>query len=365
MKTKVLVVGSSLADKGGIVTVMKNINDSSISKEFTMDMVATYITGSALKRVSIFVSGFFRFLLKLLTNRPDVLHIHMSYKGSFYRKSLFVLVAKTFSIPVIVHVHGSSFKDFYAGLSEGQKKYCRFILNKCDKLVVLSKEWYQYFSSLVPNGKVQVLYNGVTKSNFTLQKKNNVPPIALFMGRLGKRKGTYDLIEAIKLLKENGIKGKFLLAGDGEIEEVNKLIDTYQLHEYVETLGWINGDQKKSLLKTSDLLVLPSYNEGLPMAILEAMDYGLPIVSTPVGGIPEVIKDDENGYLVKPGDVPQLAARLTDLLVNRELRYEMGHNNQRLIAEKYDLDVLLKDLSLLYKKLSRKKRVNKHENLFN
>jgi glycosyltransferase involved in cell wall biosynthesis len=355
MKTKVLVVGSSLADKGGIVTVMKNIQNSAISKEFDLDNVETYITGNVFKRLSIFISGFLRFLIKLIFHRPDVLHIHMSYNGSFYRKSLFVLIAKLFNVPVIVHVHGSSFKDFYARLSEGQKKYCRFILNRCDKLIVLSKEWYQYFSSLIPKDKVQVLYNGVTKSGFTLQKKNNDIPIALFMGRLGQRKGTYDLIEAIKLLKEKGIKGKFLLAGDGEEEEVNKLIKKYNLQEYVETLGWINGDQKKSLLEISDLLVLPSYNEGLPMAILEAMDYGLPIVSTPVGGIPEVIKDDENGYLVKPGDVHNLASRLSDLLVNEELRYDMGNNNQRQIAEKYDLDVLLKDLSLLYKNLSRKK----------
>ncbi|MGM0877130.1 MAG: glycosyltransferase family 4 protein [Bacillota bacterium] len=354
MKTKVLVVGSSLADKGGIVTVMQNINDSSISKEFRMDMVETYITGSVFKRLSIFVSGFFSYLLKLLFKRPDIIHIHMSYKGSFYRKSLFVLIAKLFNIPVIVHVHGSSFKDFYAGLSEGQKKYCRFILKKCDKLIVLSKEWYQYFSNLIPKDKVQVLYNGVTKSNFTLQKKNNDIPIALFMGRLGQRKGTYDLIEAIKLLKEKGIKGKFLLAGDGEVDAVNTLIEKYNLQEYVETLGWINGDQKKSLLETADILVLPSYNEGLPMAILEAMDYGLPIVSTPVGGIPEVIIDDKNGYLVNPGDVQNLAARLTDLIVNEELRYDMGQNNQRQIAEKYDLEVLLKDLSLLYKKLPKK-----------
>ena len=163
MKTKVLVIGSSLADKGGIVTVMKNIQSSAISKEFEMDKVNTYITGSVYKRLSIFMSGFLSFLLKLLFNRPDILHIHMSYNGSFYRKSLFILIAKLFNVPVIVHVHGSSFKDFYARLSNGQKKYCLFVLNKCDKLIVLSKEWYQYFSSLIPKDKIQVLYNGVTK----------------------------------------------------------------------------------------------------------------------------------------------------------------------------------------------------------
>jgi glycosyltransferase involved in cell wall biosynthesis len=353
MKEKILVVGSSLKDKGGIVTVMNNIGNSFIGKEFHLDMVETYITGSKWARLKIFLKGFFHFWVKLKKNKPNLVHIHMSYKGSFYRKSLFVLTSKLFGLPTIVHVHGSSFKDFYSSLSLPHKKYVNYILNKTDKLIVLSEEWKKFFSAIVEKNKLQVLYNGVKISNYQLNKTNQIP-VCLFLGRLGKRKGTYDLIEAVKIIKNKGIKAKFLLAGDGEIEKVKELIQTSYLSDYVETLGWISGEQKIKLLEDSDLFVLPSYNEGLPMAILEAMDYGLPIISTPVGGIPEVVENGVNGFLVKPGDISKLADALEKLICNYELRVEMGMRNQKKIREQFDLDVLLKDLAQLYKDLVRK-----------
>lgn len=349
MKKKILVVGSSAKDKGGIVTVIKNISNSFIAEKYNLERIETYITGSKLKRLSIYLKGLIIFFYKITIKRPDLIHIHMSYKGSFYRKSIMILLAKVFKIPVFIHIHGSSFKDFYNNLDDTTKKFCDFTLNKADQVIVLSQQWKEFFSTFIDPQKVFVLYNGVQISNHRKSYDNeDVTPTCLFLGRLGERKGVYTLLESIRVLKEKNVKVKFILAGDGEIDTVNKIIKEHQLKDMVETVGWINGEEKNSLLRSSDILVLPSYNEGLPMAILEAMDYGLGIVSTRVGGIPEVIKDNENGFLIEPGDIEGLTNSLHTLIKDNDLIKSVGVNNNIKIKNQFDLNILLKDLDKLY-----------------
>lgn len=346
MKSKVLMVGSSLEDMGGIVTVIRNIEQSNISEEYKLIRVETYITGSVLARLKIFISGLFKYLYQILFNRPNIVHIHMSNNGSFYRKSILVLMGKSLGLPIIIHIHAASFEDFY-NANFFQKKYCYLILNSVDLLIVLSQEWKKYFSKIVPKKKIEVLYNGVFKMEEEI-KRTNLMPACLFLGRLGKRKGTYDLLISIKKLKEKGIKSKFILAGDGEIDEVKTKIREYEIESFVEILGWINSDQKEELLKKVDLLVLPSYNEGLPMAILEGMNFSLPIISTYVGGIPEVINNGENGYLIKPGDIEALTNSLEILINNEKTRSEMGIRNKKLIQNNFDINMIMVDLSNIY-----------------
>ena len=299
-KPKILVVGSSIKDKGGIVTVIKNIEESSINDDFTIKRIETYITESVLQRLSIFLVALVRLLGALIFFKPDLIHIHMAEKGSFYRKAIILLISKVFNRSVILHMHSASFDDFYNS-NTMQKKFIKYILNKADRLIVLSKQWEQYYSNIVPPIKITVVYNGVfwIDEDFT---RENVTPVGLFLGRLGQRKGTYDLLDSIKELLNKGIAVRFYFAGDGEINQVKQLISEYELEEVVDVLGWVNSEQISDLLKKVDFLVLPSYNEGLPMAILESMNYGLPIISTYVGGIPEVITNNDNGYLINPGD---------------------------------------------------------------
>lgn len=347
MKPKVLVVGSSLKDMGGIVSVIKNIEDSSISELYPMQRVETYITGSVISRLLIFMRGYLKFWWKLYTFKPDIVHIHMANNGSFYRKSLFLLTAgKLFRKSVILHIHAASFDEFYNQFSL-QRKYCHYILNQADKLIVLSETWKDYFATIVPETSIEVLYNGVfVREPFSKKQRHAVN--ALFMGRLGERKGVYDLLQAIRALKEQGISATFNLAGDGEIDEVKALVEQYGIQEQVRVLGWINGEQKEKLLQEADLLVLPSYNEGLPMAILEAMNCGLPILSTTVGGIPEVITSGHNGLLIEPGNVPDLTSALEYLISDEEARVRMGAYNREIISAKFDIDLLMGRLSGIY-----------------
>lgn len=350
-KPRILVVGSSLKDKGGIVTVINNIEESSINDHYTMNRIETYISGSLLQRIYIFQLALIGLLSALVSFKPDLIHIHMAEKGSFYRKAIVLLISKLFKRLVILHMHSASFDDFYNS-NPIQKKFIQYILNKADSLIVLSKQWEQYYSNIVPLSKISVLYNGVfpIEENY---KRENATPVGLFLGRLGQRKGTYDLLNSIKKLKDNGITGKFYLAGDGEINKVKELISDYGLEDVVDVLGWVNSEQINDLLKHVDFLVLPSYNEGLPMAILESMNYGLPIISTYVGGIPEVIINKDNGYLVNPGDIDGLTHALGSLITDEQLREEMGRKNKKVIKTRFDMQTLMEDLANIYGKLFR------------
>ncbi|CAN7300187.1 glycosyltransferase family 4 protein [Paenibacillus sp. LjRoot56] len=349
MKSKILVVGSSLKDMGGIVTVIRNIEQSNLTESYELTRVETYITGSVIARLHIFIVGLFRYLYQLLWHRPDIVHIHMSNGGSFYRKSMMVMIGKIVRVPIILHIHAASFDDFY-NHNWVQKRYCQFILNRVDLLVVLSQEWKKYFSTIVPHRKIEILYNGVFKMEEQVSRTNSTPT-CLFLGRLGERKGVYDLLLAIKNLKEKEVKSKFLLAGDGEITEVKQLLKDYQIEDMVEVLGWINVHEKEELLRKADMLVLPSYHEGLPMAILEAMNFSLPVISTYVGGIPELIQHGENGYLIEPGDIEGLTKSLEILIHDQNTIVTMGEKNRTLIHNQFDINMLMKELSHMYQRL--------------
>ncbi|KEZ52197.1 glycosyltransferase family 4 protein [Metabacillus indicus] len=357
MSCNILVIGSSTKDKGGIVTVIKNINRH-LSSNFKVCQVNTYITtNNPIKKLFYFLSGLVQLCFRLMFRKIDIVHIHMSYKGSFYRKSVIILLCKLFNKPVIVHVHGSTFKDFYNNLNPSLKKYVKFILNKTDKLVVLSKEWSDFFSIFVKKEKIFILYNGVEVSEKSVSsiKKDNQIVNCVFLGRLGQRKGIYDLLDSIKILKERNIKAVFYIAGDGEIQKVKSKVKQYGIEDYVKIVGWINDEEREKLLTNSEVLVLPSYNEGLPMAILESMSYGLTIISTPVGGIPEAVNNGENGFLVTPGDSAALAKAIEKSVINENWRNQVKKVNRIKISEQFNLTKLIKNLEELYLELSYKK----------
>ena len=199
-KPRILVVGSSLKDKGGIVTVIKNIEESSINDHYTFNRIETYISGSMLQKIYIFQVALVRLLGALVSFKPDIIHIHMAEKGSFYRKAIVLLISKLFKRLVILHMHSASFDDFYNS-NPVQKKFIKYILNKADRLVVLSKQWEKYYSIIVLPHKITVLYNGVYWNNEDITRENPTP-IGLFLGRLGQRKGTYDLLYSTQGIKE-------------------------------------------------------------------------------------------------------------------------------------------------------------------
>ena len=216
--------------------------------------------------------------------------------------------------------------------------------------IVLSKRLVSMITSKAPNAKVDVLYNAVPtyKDNPRNKEAKNV----LFLGRLGKRKGTYDLLNAIKNIEEDLPKDvKFYLCGDGDIEGINKEIDKLNISKWIAHVGWIDSNEKKEIYNTIAINVLPSYNEGLPMTILESMGYGIPNISTNIAAIPEAIIDGVNGFTIEPGDVDSLAEKMKNLILHKDLWVKFSNNAYETAKNEFSIKTHFAQLMKIYEQI--------------
>lgn len=316
-KIRVLMCGSNRKEKGGMNSVIDQLMDHEWDNNIELSYLATHISGNNLKKIVYFIFAYIKLFFLILFDKFDIIHIHMSYKGSFVRKYYVAKLCKKHNKKVIIHLHGSEFKDYYFSGSDKLKNKIVELFNFVDITIALGKEWKDFILSIAPNANVEVVNNAVAMPNLE-EKQVQTKRVFLFMGALIKRKGVMDFLQAVKSLVDEGVTDmQILIAGSGEEENTLKdYVLNNSLEKYITFLGWIGKDEREKLFKQSDVLVLPSYNEGLPMAILEAMSYGLSIISTNVGSIDEAVKDNENGYLITPGDIVAIASKIRILTEN-------------------------------------------------
>ena len=201
----------------------------------------------------------------------------------------FVRLAKTFHRKVVLHVHGGGFKEYYRTSPVAISKF----LNLCDVIAVLSEQWKTFFQGIT-SSEVEIVHNviePVADEDVSYGKAEKHLVTFLFLGMLAEPKGIFDLVSTIGENQEI-FRGKaiFEIGGNGDSSHLGEMISGYGISDIVRYRGWVSGEEKKKLLKKSDVYVLPSYAEGVPISILEAMAYGMAIVATPVGGIPEIVK---------------------------------------------------------------------------
>lgn len=314
----------------------------------------TFKEGSKLQKLLIMFSSYFCLLIRLLFDcRIKIVHIHTAAGADFKRSAMIVNLAKFFNKKVIIHSHASQFKVFYAESSDKQKKWIVEILNKADVLIALSESWREWFITLgiIPD-KITILHNITAYPQITRKKENftNRPIRFLFMGEIGQRKGIFDILRGLTNHRDE-IKDKIeLRIGGNKMEsELRKTIDDGGLADFVKFEGWVSGEKKIELLNWADVYILPSFNEGLPISILEAMSYRMPIISSPVGGIPEVV-DKSNGLLVTPGNDEEIFAAMKFYSENEKDIILQGNESYRK-AEAYLPDYVLNHLKNIYNQL--------------
>ena len=347
-KMKILMVGPKLNGKGGISSVVKTYFESGYFKHTTY--IETNTDRNKIANAVRLIIAITKLVVLLFNKDYKIVHIHMASGISFIRKSIFVLISKLFGRKVIIHVHGGTFDNYVLNSNIIIREYLLHILNSANLIITLSNEWKSKLIKIgINKNKVCVLYNPVSILRIKKKTIRRKSVHILYLGKLCKQKGIYDLINVIKSQKKGDFK--YLLAGDGDIEEVDRLINKYNLNEYVELLGWIKGKRKEQLLNSSDILVLPSYYEGLPISILEAMAYKLPVISTKVGGIPEIVEDGYNGYLIKPGDNKDLLEKMEKLILNKPLRKKMGLRGYSIVKSNYDIRIIALQLNKIYQKM--------------
>jgi glycosyltransferase involved in cell wall biosynthesis len=213
--------------------------------------------------------------------------------------------------------------------------------------VVLSEGWRQWVRSISSNPRVDVIRNPVIAPARVPPWDSRRRGRVLCLGRLNKGKGSYDLLEAAASLAPVAPL-ELRLGGDGELEQVRERARELGIEDRVHVLGWLRDEAKARELASASVFVLASYNEGLPMSVLEAMAAGLPVVSTRVGGIPEAVSDGIEGYLIDPGDVAALADRLGRLASNPGLARQMGDAARRKVQAIYSAQAVLPRIETIY-----------------
>lgn len=364
---KVLMFGAGLDVKGGITSVEKLILDHA-PPEIEINHVATFAQGSGLYNLQVFLKSIITLLGKLITRKTQIVHIHFAERGSTIRKVILASIVLIFRQPLILHSHGATFKEFYLGLPKLVQKFLVFIFSKCDKFIALSQSWKDFYKRDfgLDENKIIILYNPVDLPSSIPSRIGRKNLKFVFLGRIGKRggaldlaqsvvtfpkqdKGSFDLIRAYAALPESHHQfTELILAGNGDLEAAQELILELKMQEKIKIYSWLNPQERDNLLSNADAFILPSYHEGLPMSMLEAMAWGLPVIVTPVGGIPEVINDQENGLLVAPGNQQDLINAMEKIIVNENLRIKLGLAGRQTV-QKLDINNYITSLIAVYR----------------
>lgn len=346
---KILMIGPGRDVRGGISTVVNSYYELGIEKDAEIKYIPTMEDGSQIKKLVVAVKAYMEFCR--CVKKYDIVHVHMAAQASFVRKSLFVQRAKKAGVKVIIHSHAADFdKYFFEESDDKNRKKIKETFALADKVIVLSEEWADFFGKNVCDpAKIKIIYNGVIlpPKNKTSYDDHNI----LMLGRLGERKGTYDLLKAIPMVLREVPDAMFYLGGDGDIEGCKAIAANEGIQDHIKFLGWIKGTEKKNLLDKCSVFTLPSYYEGMPMSVLEAMSYGLATVSTNAGGIPQIIDDGVDGFRVEAGDIEELSKRFISLLKNPELKKSIGEKAVDKIKNKFDVRVSYKKLLHIYREV--------------
>lgn len=350
---KVCMIVQDRMVKGGIAAVISGYYGSEIEEKYDVTYVESYKDGGKLTKLMKGICGYLAFAINLVVNRPDLVHIHSSFGASFYRMLPFVYMAHIAGIPIINHIHGADFDEFYVNANEKKKQLIKKTYAKCDALIALSAEWKEKLSQLVDAEKVFIIenYSILQENAFEQRKKKEQTNNILFLGELGKRKGCYDIPYVVKQVVEKVPMAMFYLCGEGTDEDeknIKQLCTELGIADHVVFPGWVRDQKKDAMIRNADVFFLPSYNEGMPMSILDAMGYGLPIVSTNVGGIPKIVRNGENGYCCEPGDIDNFAKKLVEILTEEKKRCELSQNSFTIVKDRYSLEYHLKQLISLY-----------------
>ena len=341
---KVLMVGPARSVKGGMTTVVDNYYKAGLDKKVELRYVESCNDSNNVSKLIQEFKGMHEY--KKIIKDYDVVHIHVASRRSTFRKGKYVRLAKKYNKRVILHVHGAEYKKFYDECTEQQKKYVKDTLNMCDKIIVLSEEWYDYFKTLVSEDKLVVIYNSIVlPKDFNKNLNTNK---FLFLGRIGHRKGIYDLLDVFEKLVKEFEDIKLYAGGDGEVENFQNLIKEKHLENNVEYIGWTSGEKKEQYLTDCSFYILPSYNEGMPMSVLEGMAYKNVTLSTYVGGIPKVIQNLENGIIINPGDKDAMYKYLKYLLLDESLRKKLSDNARKTMEDKFNIEKVIEKLLTLY-----------------
>jgi glycosyltransferase involved in cell wall biosynthesis len=295
-------------------------------------------------------------LLKMLTMRlramPCIVHVNITGRGSTVRKVVLVTFMRAVGLRYLLHVHDYDYAKEYNKRGRLMRLLIRSIFRSAERVLVLGMRDRQALQRLLQLRQIRivVLHNAVPdpQPDLTRVRDPETPCHLLFLGHLSERKGVPELLQALAGPALMARHWRATLAGGGPIDEFRRRADDLGIASRVEFPGWLDEVRVGALCADADVLVLPSHAEGLAMAVLEGLSYGLSVITTPVGAHPEVMEQDVSGILIPPGDVEALARALARVIEDKGLRERLRVGARRRFLEKFDLHSYAERLGQLH-----------------
>jgi glycosyltransferase involved in cell wall biosynthesis len=383
---RIVMVGTHPDTMGGISTVVRGYKAAGLFDRFPVTYVVTHRDGSAAIKARSAIRAWFAVARELLRGNAPLFHIHLSSRASFWRKLVICFEARLARRPYILHVHGSEFMRFYREeCGRAGRALVRWAFRRAAVVIALSEQWRDDLLEICPSARVVVLPNAVGLPDLRLRRAPVVfkppathkgdlnghmhpryagmePTTIAFLGRLGERKGVFDLLRAFASAAQDHPHARLVCAGDGEVSRAAALAEELGIADRVTFPGWLNAEGTRELLSRSEIFVLPSRAEGLPMALLEAMSWRLAVLVTAVGGIPQVVRHDLNGIFVTPGDVAELSGALKELLSEPQRRARLAAAARATIEQSFSLDQAVERLTHLYRDFGVPQRMARGKN---
>jgi glycosyltransferase involved in cell wall biosynthesis len=281
-----------------------------------VEHVATMEDGGILRRMRVFGAALWRIHSILGDKSPCIFHVHFASRGSTLRKYIVALMVLRASGRLVLHAHGGAFDSFFSNLPKPLQDRVARTFRRSHGFVVLSSQWQEFYATqfALRRDRIQIMVNPTNPPSPVPDRSRRDSVQFLFLGRINDTKGA--------LPTTSRAAARIVFAGDGRVEELRRRAAKIGPDVVVHT--WLDREERDHLLAVSDVLVLPSRHEGVPMAVLEAMAYGLPVIATPVGGIPDVIRHGREGLLVEVGNRGALTAALARMVAEPTLRASLG-----------------------------------------
>jgi glycosyltransferase involved in cell wall biosynthesis len=301
-----------------------------------------------------------RIFLEASRGRLAVVHLNLAERGSVYRKAVLLAATKLVGGRVLLHLHAAQIVQFHGSMGLGGRSLLRWMFRSADHCVVLGEVWRRWVIDTfgVRPGRIGIIYNGVPA---TMPAPRTAPADPrfelLFVGNLLERKGVKELLRAFATPAISRRDIHLTIAGGGPVETYRTMAADLGIASRVTFTGWVSQDDARTFMVNSDALILPAYDEGLPLVILEALASGTPVICTPVGSIPEVLEDGQTALFVAPGDVGAIATAIVRLLDQPGLRAELSAAGVRLYRRLFTMEAFAASVGSVYAALTPRGRM--------
>lgn len=348
---QILMVGMSLTKtRGGISTLIGEILNSDLKDDFAVEYIESQAEDfKGFDKLILAIKAVFLFVVKILTKNPSLIYVHIGSNASLYRESFFVVLAKIFGKKTVAHFHAGDVDEYLEKQSNLGRNFISWAIAQSDKLIAVSKDSAEKLQKLAPKNEIEVIVNAIDTKPFAFspnrfENRSKIVRL-LFVGAMGKLKGETDLADAIKIISTKNMDFRVSFLGFGG-ENLQKYCAEIGIENFIEFVGAVSLTERLAFFENADIFVLPTLAEAMPMSVIEAMAAGLPIVSTTVGGIPELVEESEEGFLIEPSNARKLAEKLSILISDKDLRIKMGKKAQEKVGKELDFRVYTEKLKL-------------------